>query len=52
MEESPAGQADTIPLGRIESPKEVAEVIWFLPSDAVSYIIGQSLNVCGGLAFD
>jgi len=52
VEESLAGLADTIPLGRIESPREVAEVIWFLLSDAASYITGQALNVCGGLAFD
>ena len=52
VEESLAGLADTIPLGRIESPQEVAEVIWFLLSDAASYMTGQALNVCGGLAFD
>lgn len=52
VEESFAGLADTIPLGRIESPQEVAEAIWFLLSDAASYVTGQALNVCGGLAFD
>jgi len=52
VEESLAGLADTIPLGRIESPQEVAEAVWFLLSDAASYVIGQALNVCGGLAFD
>jgi len=52
VEESRAGLTDTIPLGRIESPQEVAGVIWFLLADAASYITGQALNVCGGLAFD
>jgi NAD(P)-dependent dehydrogenase (short-subunit alcohol dehydrogenase family) len=41
--------ADTVPLGRIGEPEEVANVIAFFCSDASSYITGQVLNVCGGV---
>jgi NAD(P)-dependent dehydrogenase (short-subunit alcohol dehydrogenase family) len=48
-EESFARQAAKIPLGRIETPQEVARVAGFLLSDESSYVTGQALNVCGGL---
>jgi NAD(P)-dependent dehydrogenase (short-subunit alcohol dehydrogenase family) len=37
-----------VPLGRLADPREVAEVIVFLFSDA-SYMTGQSVNVTGGM---
>lgn len=37
-----------IPLGRIGTAKEVAEVILFLLSEKASYITGQTINVNGG----
>ena len=48
-EESFARQAAKIPLGRIETPEEIAGVVSFLLSAQSSYITGQALNVCGGL---
>ena len=41
--------AENVSLGRAGEPKEVAEVVWFLASDAASYISGQSIVVDGGM---
>jgi 3-oxoacyl-[acyl-carrier protein] reductase len=38
-----------IPLGRLASPHEVAEAVWWLTSDAASYISGAVIPVDGGL---
>ena len=38
-----------IPLGRIETPEDVANAVSFLCSPNATYITGQSLNVCGGM---
>ena len=38
-----------IPLGRIETPEDVAKTYTFLASDDAAYITGQTVNVCGGL---
>ena len=38
-----------IPLGRIETPEDVADAVSFLCSPNAAYITGQSLNVCGGM---
>ena len=37
-----------IPLKRFGEPEEVANVIMFLISDAVSYVSGQTINIDGG----
>lgn len=39
----------TIPLGRIQQPEDVANVVAFLASDDASYMTGQTYNVCGGI---
>jgi 3-oxoacyl-[acyl-carrier protein] reductase len=38
----------TIPLGRIGSAEEVADLVAFLASEASSYMTGQAVNVTGG----
>lgn len=37
-----------IPLGRVGTAIECANVIVFLASDAASYVIGESIEVNGG----
>jgi len=38
-----------IPLGRIQQPEDIANMVAFLASSDASYITGQALNVCGGI---
>ena len=38
-----------IPLGRVGTPQEIADVVGFLASDAAQYVTGQVLGVNGGL---
>ena len=44
-----AESASEIPLGRIGEPKEIADVMIFLASQASSYITGRTYIVDGGL---
>jgi NAD(P)-dependent dehydrogenase (short-subunit alcohol dehydrogenase family) len=37
------------PLGRLEEPEDVAEVVVFLASDASGFMTGQGINVTGGV---
>lgn len=39
-----------IPLGRGGTPEEVADTAIFLASDLSSYVTGQTISVCGGMA--
>jgi NAD(P)-dependent dehydrogenase (short-subunit alcohol dehydrogenase family) len=38
-----------VPLGRMESGDDVANVVAFLASDDGGYMTGQALNICGGV---
>ncbi len=51
-EESLRRMLARVPLGRIETPDDVAGVVAFLCSPDSAYITGQTLNVCGGLQMD
>ena len=48
VEEQEQKMCETIPMGRIGSPQEVADMALFLASGASSYVTGQALNICGG----
>ena len=41
--------SEQIPLGRLGSSKEVANLIYFLSSDEANYITGQTIHINGGL---
>jgi 3-oxoacyl-[acyl-carrier protein] reductase len=41
-----------IPLGRVGTPQEVAGVIAFLASDAASFIVGETIEINGGMLME
>jgi len=47
-EEQEDAMCKTIPLGRIGTTREVANLVAFLASEASSYCTGQAINVTGG----
>ncbi len=51
-EESLGRMLARIPLGRVETPDDVAGVVAFLCSPDAAYMTGQALNVCGGMEMD
>ena len=38
-----------IPLGRFATPRDIAEAVLFLASEESSYLVGESININGGL---
>jgi meso-butanediol dehydrogenase/(S,S)-butanediol dehydrogenase/diacetyl reductase len=48
-EEFTRRRAASVPLGRMERPEDVADVIAFLASPRAAYMTGQALSVDGGL---
>jgi NAD(P)-dependent dehydrogenase (short-subunit alcohol dehydrogenase family) len=48
-EEFTRRRRETVPLGRMETPEDVASVIGFLCSPRAAYMTGQALSVDGGL---
>lgn len=44
-----AKRAEIVPLGRLGTPEDVANVVCFLVSTASSYVTGQTINVDGGV---
>jgi 3-oxoacyl-[acyl-carrier protein] reductase/meso-butanediol dehydrogenase/(S,S)-butanediol dehydrogenase/diacetyl reductase len=39
----------TVPIGRMGTPEDIADVVSFLVSKKADYMTGQSFNVCGGI---
>ncbi len=44
-----AAAEKTIPLGRAGTPEEVARVIAFLASDDAAYVVGETIDINGGM---
>jgi NAD(P)-dependent dehydrogenase (short-subunit alcohol dehydrogenase family) len=47
-----AEREKSIPVGRVSVPDDVARMAAFLASDEASYMIGESINLSGGLLMD
>ena len=43
---------NVIPMGRVGTSREVAQVIAFLASDAASYLCGETIEINGGMLMD
>ena len=40
---------DSIPMGRLAKPEEIAGLVSYLASDAAAYITGANISINGGL---
>jgi 3-oxoacyl-[acyl-carrier protein] reductase len=45
------GKEKNIPLGRLGTPQEIADLACFLLSDRAAYITGQEIHANGGVYF-
>jgi NAD(P)-dependent dehydrogenase (short-subunit alcohol dehydrogenase family) len=43
---------ESVPLGRLEEPEDVAKVVLFLASEDADYMTGQGINVTGGMEME
>lgn len=48
LEEVKREKISQIPVGRLGTPRDVAEVVRFLVSEKASYMTGQAINITGG----
>jgi len=48
-EEVKQSYIDQTPMGRLETPEDVADVVAFLASDGARFMTGQAINVTGGV---
>jgi 3-oxoacyl-[acyl-carrier protein] reductase len=51
-EDQKAAILNSVPMGRMGSPKDIAAVVGFLASDAAGYITGETIHVNGGMLMD
>lgn len=49
LEDVKKAYVDSIPLGRLETPEDVAKLVVFLASDDADYITGEAIEVTGGM---
>lgn len=52
VDEVRAAYLRDVPLGRLETPEDVATVVHFLASEEAAYMTGQAINVTGGARMD
>jgi 3-oxoacyl-[acyl-carrier protein] reductase len=48
-EETKSAYTQSVPLGRLAHPADIANAVAFMASDEASYITGEVMNVNGGL---
>jgi 3-oxoacyl-[acyl-carrier protein] reductase len=51
-EDQKAAILNSVPMGKMGSPQDIAAVVGFLASDAAGYITGETIHVNGGMLMD